>query len=160
MGAFNGNIFTPKTNPYCDETKTCPRRTMSSYLAISAEFSDNPGMAGINAMLDFACVLNPKNNNYCTSMMDKGEEDNSPWGKAACKADWDADFKAIMGDDDANPPLAPVTKTAPAASAISAACKASMVSDATFYGCCVEEITDFVKSVTGGADGAMQKAWM
>jgi len=153
MNSFGENLMKPSTNPLCS-TKNCPRRIMSAYYTLDSEYNTDANSkeqaAAMEGMLDFVCTINPVNNQYCAVMMDSSA--NAPWESAACNASWGAEGNAVMGD----PPL---NRTAPTAGEISTACKASLVTDAAKYGCCVEEITDLV-ATNDQTNGPMQKAWI
>jgi hypothetical protein len=148
--AMNDDTIKGRDNPYCDPKQRCPKRFMAAYTGI---FSANPmyaaHMAQMTKTMDFACIINPENKDYCMDMMKSSE--GAPWGTANCKKVAGLETDPFAGGP---PYVAPSKETF--ASTDGTACAKDLAGDGVEYGCCITSLTT---SYFAGANQAIG-TWM
>ena len=132
MAAMGDQKIKGGDNPYCDPQQHCPKRFMAAYTGImSTNAMYAAMMAQMMKAMDFACIINPDNKDYCMDMMKSSA--GSPWGTANCKS-----IPGLETDPFADPSAVP---SAPSRGAIAGtACARDLAGDGVKYGCCIASI--------------------
>jgi len=123
-------------NPYCDPKQRCPKRFMAAYTGIlAANPTYSAAMMEQQAkMLDFACIINPENKDYCMDMMQGSG--GAPWETANCKKVAGLETSPWAGA----PPFVVPSKETFGAAGDGTACANDLVGTAAEYGCCLTSV--------------------